>query len=348
MKKSVTTSILSLLCLVLVTHSLFGQRYMERLSRGAIAIPQSDGSVYLSWRLLATDSDAVSFNVYRNDGDGWSKINHSPIDESTIYIDKEANLKRHFSYQIEPLLDKEVLAKSDVHFLNQDGSDRNYLSVPIQKPEGGIVDGESFFYRANDASVADLDGDGEYEIILKWSPSNSKRPPQSGFTGNTIIDAYEYDGTLLWRINLGPNIRSGAAYTQFMVYDLDCDGKAEMVCKTADGSIDGVGQIIGDASADWRGYDKAKKKFYGRIVDGLEYLTVFDGQTGKARDTKTYIPNRYPLDGWGGVGGNGNNDAIGSRANRFSAGVAYLDGVKPSVVFCAWLVWANRCGCMGL
>ena len=107
-------------------------------------------------------------------------------------------------------------------------------------------------YRANDASAADLDGDGQYEIILKWDPSNSKDNSQSGYTGEVYVDAYKLDGTRMWRINLGRNIRAGAHYTQFMVYDLDGDGKAEVAMKTADGTVDGAGKVIGDPNADYR------------------------------------------------------------------------------------------------
>src|SRR5690606_34600931 len=122
-----------------------------------------------------------------------------------------------------------------------------------QQPSGGTTpDGVSYTYTANDASVGDLDGDGNYEIILKWDPTNSKDNAHSGYTGPVYIDAYKLDGTRMWRINLGRNIRAGAHYTQFLVYDLDGDGRAEIVFKTADGTVDGTGTTIGNASADHR------------------------------------------------------------------------------------------------
>lgn len=321
-------SLMLVLCQV-----LNAQRYMEKIDRGLVALPLSDGSVFLSWRMLASDVARVKFHVYRKENDSWAKLTDKALKNATCYINKGCNLDKVTSYKIVPVYKGQPLKQSSIVVVEAHSAIRNYFSIPIRKPIGGEIDGKKYSYHANDASVGDLDGDGQYEIILKWSPSNSKRPPQPGFTGNTILDAYKQDGSLVWRIDLGRNIRSGAAYTQFMVYDLDCDGKAELVCKTADGTIDGTGMVLGDKSADWRGHDPNLKKFYGRIVDGPEYLTVFDGKSGKAIDTKPYIPDRYPLDGWGGVGGNGNNDTIGSRANRFSAGVAYLDGEKPSVVF---------------
>ena len=139
------------------------------------------------------------------------------------------------------------------------------------------------------------------------------------------------DGTRLWRIDLGPNVRSGAATTNFLVFDFDGDGCAEICCKTGDGTVDGLGHRIGDAQVDWRTWDK-KSPTYGKIVNGPEYLTVFEGRTGKELDSKEYIPTRYPLDGWGGVGGNCGNDNTGGRSDRFTAGVAFLDGKTPSPV----------------
>ena len=132
---------------------------------------------------------------------------------------------------------------------------------------------------------------------------------------------------------LGKNIRDGEHYTQFMVYDLDGDGRAEVACKTADGSIDGQGNTIGDATKDWRTMDERSRSF-GRVLDGPEFLTIFDGRSGEALKTVDYVPNRDPIDGWGGIGGNGGNDNYGNRCDRFLACVAYLDGVRPSLVMC--------------
>src|SRR5690606_31855235 len=161
---------------------------------------------------------------------------------------------------------------------------QEYLDIPIDKPEGGTTpDGVVFNYSPNDISVGDLDGDGEYEIILKWDPSNAKDNSHSGYTGNVYIDAYKIDGSFLWRIDLGKNIRAGAHYTQFIVYDLDSDGKAEVAFKTADGTIDGSGTVIGNATADYRNPE-------GRILFGPEYLTVFNGETGAAMATTDYLP----------------------------------------------------------
>ncbi|MDR1505187.1 MAG: rhamnogalacturonan lyase, partial [Prevotella sp.] len=194
------------------------------------------------------------------------------------------------------------------------------LNIPLDIPSPGVTpDGQTYTYAPNDASVGDVDGDGEYEIILKWDPSNAHDNSHNGYTGNVYIDCYKLSGEKLWRIDLGRNIRAGAHYTQFMVYDLDNDSKAEIVMKTADGTIDGKGIIIGKADADYRNK-------YGFIIEGPEYLTVFNGQTGEAMSTIDYIPRRGDVSAWG--------DARGNRVDRFLARVAYLDGEYPSVVMC--------------
>lgn len=307
---------------------------MENLGRGLIAIKKDDGKIFLGWRLLATDADDIGFNVYRSaDGKDAQKINQSPVTNSTNYTDETANNSTSLTYFVRPVNKGKEEKQSASFTISAGAPAQQYLSIPLQIPKGGEVEGSKFTYSANDASVADLDGDGEYEIILKWDPSNAKNPPQTGFAGNTILDAYKMNGKLLWRIDLGKNIRSGAAYTQFMVYDFDGDGRAEMMVKTADGTIDGKGKVIGDSTKDWRTFGDAKSPLYGKVANGPEYLTVFNGLTGAALATETYLSSRYPLDGWGGIGGNGGNDNSAGRSDRFTACVAYLDGKLPSAVF---------------
>jgi rhamnogalacturonan endolyase len=306
--------------LVGLTASAQAQRQMENLTRGIVAVKQGEGAVYVGWRLFGTDPEKLAFNLYRVSGSGAPlKINEQPITGATNFIDHVADANQPLEYFVRPVLDGKELAPSKP----APAWDEDYLEIPIQPIAG---------YRPGDASIADLDGDGEYEIVLHQA-SNPKDNSFAGVTGAPILDAYELDGTHLWRINLGINIRDGEHYTQFMVYDLDGDGKAEMACKTADGTTDGTGQIIGDKSKDWRTH-KPGDRTDGRILDGPEYFTIFDGQTGKALKTVDYIPNRYPIDGWGGIGGNGGNDSYGNRCDRFMACVAYLDGVRPSVVMC--------------
>lgn len=282
-------------------------RQMEYLDRAPVAVKVDEG-VFVSWRVLGTDDEAIAFNLYR---DG-QKINSAPISSSTNYLDREGTADATYSIRA-VLKGKEQAATETVNVWG-----KNYHSLPLQKPaDGQNPDGIAYTYSANDASVGDLDGDGKYEIILKWDPSNSKDNAHSGITGEVFLDAYKWDGTRLWRIGLGKNIRAGAHYTQFMVYDLDGDGKAEVALKTADGTTDGTGKVIGDPDADYRNEE-------GRILTGPEYLTVFDGETGKAVVTNDFEPARGNICDWG--------DCYGNRGDRFLAGIAYLDGKRPSLI----------------
>ncbi|HTG69770.1 MAG TPA: SGNH/GDSL hydrolase family protein [Candidatus Udaeobacter sp.] len=283
-------------------------RDMEYLDRAPVAIKMETGN-YIGWRMLGLDPDEIGFNVYR---DGV-KLNDTLIRASTNYTDAagtDASV-----YHITSVLNGvEQVATSNFGVWQQ-----QYKSVPLQKPADDYTkDGQPYSYSAGDASVGDLDGDGKYEIVMLWSPSNSKDNSQSGYTGIVYMDAYKLDGTRIWRINLGPNIRAGAHYTQFMVYDLDGDGCAEVTFKTADGTIDGTGKAIGDPSKDYRNST-------GYVLLGNEYLTVFEGATGKALTTVDYDPPRGDVAAWG--------DAYGNRVDRFLAAVAYLDGEHPSLIF---------------
>lgn len=286
-----------------------GKRQMEWLKRGLVAIQTGQG-VYLSWRWLGYEPDGIAFHVYR---DG-RRITAEPLRQGTNWLDPAGRIGS--VYQVAAIMDGLEQPPCDP----VDVLPEPFWRIPIQKPADGVTpDGEAYTYHANDASVGDLDGDGEYEIVLKWDPSNSHDNAHKGYTGNVVLDAYKLDGQLLWRIDLGVNIRAGAHYTQFMVYDLDGDGRAEVACKTADGTVDGVGQVIGDATADYRNPD-------GFILEGPEYLTVFDGPTGRALATVPYEPPRGNVADWG--------DTKGNRVDRFLACIAYLDGCRPSLVMC--------------
>ena len=321
---------------------------VENLGRGVIALRTGDASVYVGWRLLGTDPAGLAFNLYRATGAAQPvRLNESPLVTTTDFVDTSADLSQENSYTVRPVLGGVELPPGAGFKLRASAATLPYLDIPLQRPDGGNVEvpaghvTQAVTYSPNDASVADLDGDGEYEIVLKWDPSNARDNSSAGLSGRQLIDAYTLDGTLLWRIDLGRNIRSGAHYTQFMVYDLDGDGRAEIACKTADGTVDGVGAVIGDASKDYRSLlvptdgilaTATNDPRYGKVLAGPEYITVFDGRTGGALATANYIPGRDPVDGWGGIGGNGNNDVTGNRFDRFLAGVAYLDGRHPSVI----------------
>ncbi|WP_328470663.1 rhamnogalacturonan lyase [Actinoplanes sp. NBC_00393] len=369
---------------------------LERLDRGLVAATTSEG-VFLSWRLLgseatghsATGLTGTNFHVHR---DG-RRI--ATVTDSTNYLDKAGAATS--KYRVTPVKGGPAATATPWATSHHD--------LPLQKPADGVTPaGETYTYAANDMSVGDMDGDGRYEYVVKWDPSNSKDVSQVGWTGPVYIDTYRADGTLLHRIDLGVNIRAGAHYTQFLVYDFDGNGRAEMMLKTAPGTrtirngrshyikngfqkeadyrmsaadyyqhvvemflgwhehpevvagrwpatleqafgitpqyqyplsradAEALTDYFMDVYAPSRSTRNNLRAFEGFIVDGPEYLTVFDGATGRELQTIDYKPGRHD-DGlmWG-------DYAMariepGNRVDRFLAGVAYLDGKRPSAVF---------------
>jgi len=303
---------------------------MEKLDRGVVAVRPS-WTNYVSWRMLGTDSEGVTFDLYRD-----GQLVKEGIRETFV----TDNGTKDSKYKVVAKLGSEVVDES-----KEASTWDKYLTLQLDRPTGS-----GCTYTPNDMSVGDVDGDGEYELFVKWDPSNSQDNSVNGKTGNVFIDCYKLDGTKLWRIDLGVNIRAGAHYTQFMVYDFDRDGKAEMICKTGPGSMDATGKFVNlaatdnainsssvDNKKDWRNSN-------GRITGGQEYLTVFRGQTGEALHTIFYNPNRNMTYGgaadgsanWGEPDGKSDKASYGNRGERFLAAVAYLDGpTKPaSGIFC--------------
>jgi len=298
------------------------ERQTEFLDRGVIAL-KSDEGVFVSWRLLADEYDKdVKFNVYRN----GEKLNTHALDV-TNYLDAAGSPAD--TYTVETLVNGKFTEKNDVKAASKD-----YLSIPMQKPEGGTLsNGQAYTYSVNDSGVGDLDGDGELEVIVKWYPSNAIDSSYATPTGPTIFDAYKLDGTLLWRMNMGHNLTSGAHYNQFVVADFDGDGKSEFLIKTADGTktygaTDGkfdsskVVSLIGNPDNDGKYVNSG-----GHVFGGPEYVSVFNGETGKVIDTIDYAFPVGEEDGgasWG--------DTWFNRSDRFLSGLAYLDGKKPSAI----------------
>lgn len=332
---------------------------MEKLDRGLVAVPTSTTANFVSWRLLGTDDKAnTTFDLLRNGtviASGLTKTNYQDTQGSATA-----------RYQVVTKVNgAEIETSAEVMPWG-----KKYLSLKLDRPAGGTDSkwtntdntvgptSATYAYYPNDMSVGDVDGDGQYELFLKWESTHAQDNSRShGATGNTFIDCYKLDGTRLWRIDLGQNIRDGAHYTQFMVYDFDGDGKAEMMCKTAAGSKDGLGNYVNQAATDEtiKGHDNTKdyRNSGGHILQGPEYLTVFSGLTGKAIHTTWYLPGRagtgsktssgsstteggselgkvstYPNGFWG--------DNYGGRSERFLGAVAYINGAdKPACgIFC--------------
>ena len=353
---------LTLLLSALLPMGVFSQKptdtpvsQMEKLDRGLVVIPYNlFGGHFVSWRLFGTDDANTTFELLKNGESVMSNIMQTTsvrvtggkaTDKYQVVtyqngkmVDTTPEVSPWAKYYLEVKLDKPA-----------DGKTKPYTTT-IDKETVSFPDGQDYSYSPNDCSVGDVDGDGQYEIFVKWDPSNSKDNSQNGVTGIVYIDCYRLDGTKLWRIDLGKNIRAGAHYTQFMVYDFDGDGKAEMMCKTAPGSKDGEGNYVNQAATDENIKAASNTKDWvsegsGRINGGQEYLTVFNGQTGKAIHTIAYYPNRNAKAelsdasgsfNWDSRSGKSDKGNYGNRGERYLAAVAYLGGAdaNPSGVFC--------------
>lgn len=299
-------------------------RDTEWLDRGVVAIPSEEGN-FISWRLLVDEySKDITFNIYKN----GKKLNNKPL-HVTNFTDKAG--KADQTYKVETLFNGKPIDEASVTV-----EENKYLSIPLQIPEGGTTPTGDYTYSANDASVGDLDGDGEYEIILKWRPSNAMMALEDVITGPTIFDAYKLDGTLLWRMNMGMNLTSGPQYHQFVVADMNSDGKSEFLIKTGDGTrvygaTDGVYDenklisVVGNLEDDGRWINDG-----GHQVTGPEYVSVFNGETGEVIDT---IDFAFPVEKEEGDQGASWGDTFYNRSDRFLSGVAYLDGNKPSAIY---------------
>ena len=289
------------------TYKALSQRNMEYLTRGLVAVNTSD-YVFVSWRIFATDGDSVQFNLYR---DG-AKITDTPLSDISNYSDSSGT--KSSMYYLETVFTSgrtEISTPVAVW-------EKEYKTIDMQLPASN--------YYPNDASIGDINGDGELEIIVKVQMANPDNTGSGSKLDPVFLQAYKLNGTMMWEINLGVNIRPGSHYTQFMVYDLDNDGIAEIACKTAPGTMDGTGTYLStgpaatdDDAADYRTSD-------GMVLSGPEYLTVFNGLTGAEIATVDYIVPRGNINNWG--------DGYGNRVDRFLAAVAYLDGVHPSLVMC--------------
>ena len=308
------------------------QTNIEHLGRGLIVTRAENKGNFVSWRYLATDSLPTTFDLLRN-GDAIK----TDISTSTSYTDTYGTSAH--TYQIVTKINGEAIDTTDAVTPWTDYYWQIHLDLPTAK---------GYTYSPNDCSVGDVDGDGEYELFVKWDPSNSKDNSQDGVTGNVYLDCYKVDWTAggagttpekLWRVDLGKNIRAGAHYTQFMVYDFDGDGRAEMMCKTGPGSKDGTDNYVSAAGTDSKILECNNTKTWrnsgGKIDGGYEFLTVFEGLTGKALHTVFYKPNRNATTigtestgtfNWDDRSGKTDKASYGNRGERYLAAVAHLDG----------------------
>ena len=332
-------NIFSVIAFVLMA-TLSASASAERLNRHVVAVPQSaSGSKYLvTWRMLDTDDDYTTFDVLRN-----GELVAQDINSSTNFLDTKGSktaqyqiITRQYGYPVDTT--EAVRPWQNV-----------FMQVKLDRPADVTFHDKTNTYSPNDCSVADADGDGNLELLVKWEPSYPADNSQGGFTGPTFFDCYkllESDGKItaqrLWRIDMGHNIRSGPHYVPFLFYDFDGDGRAEFIVKTGSGTLDGKGRYVSDVADEQeiRSVDNRKEFLNGggQVMYGPEFLTVFNGETGRAIHTVYYNPNRGCFVGgapegrfdiWG--------DDYGNRSERYLATVAHLDASHPdraSAVMC--------------
>ena len=297
---------LTVVMLLMNMSIVVAQRHMENLDRGLVAVKVNTG-VFVSWRTQGYEWYDVTYNLYR---DG-SKINSEPLEVSN-YQDDAGTINSEYS--VAAIIKGVVQEPCPVvkPLSNQ------YLEIPmVTRPAG---------YEVNDATAADLDGDGEYEIIVKriihdWTVEA---------TQFAFFEAYKMDGTLMWEINVGPNIMSSSAVEiNIAAFDFDEDGKAEVFMRTSEGTIFGDGTEIGDTDGDnitnYR-YSVVQSGNMEYMQEGPEFLSLINGETGAELDRVDFIPRISSAWWWG-----GNTKAYGHRANKFFFGAPYLDGIHPSL-----------------
>lgn len=291
-------------------------RNMETLDRGVVAMKVSDGT-YISWRRLGTEPADTKFELYRNQ----EKIAEGAV---TNYSDPDGQLGDNYTVVCNGSMSAPAAVLED-----------NYIEIPMaQTPESDVMntDRNGIYYGAytpGDGTYGDIDGDGQYEVVILWCPPDAKDAASGGRTGKAYIDAYKLDGTFMWRIDMGYNIRAGAHDTMLMVADFNNDGKSEMILRTSDGTIDGQGNVIGDASRGLTYEGSWAEMNGGKNLQGPLYVTCFDGETGKALDTIDFYPQNTigSMETCYSFG-----DDFGNRCERYNSTLAYLDGVTPSVV----------------
>ena len=289
----------------------------EKLNRGLVAIHNGGGKVSVAWRYQENDPLDVAFDLYRGD----VKLNDAPLTASTFYTDTQVDTTVDQVYTVR-VAGRDAVEPGAAFTLT--ARSKAWLEIPI-KPVEDFAEG---YYTPNDGTVADLDGDGEYEIVVKLETRTYDNSRAGICDEGLLLDAYKLDGTFLWRVDLGLNIRQGVHYTQMMLYDFDGDGKAELAVKTAEGTKFGDGTVIGDTDGDgrtdYRDLDP-QSRTYGMILEGPEFLSVIEGATGKELARADFISRDDPYSF---------GDVEGNRVDRFLGGAGYFDGKRPSILIC--------------
>lgn len=326
-KKLLATSALALL----VSMGANAQRFTDKLDRGLVAVKTTKG-VYCSWRIQADEYYDVKYNLYR---DG-TKVNAEPLDVSNF---TDTSGSESSQYTVKAVLNgvEQQASKAATVFKS------NYKEIKI-KHDASL----KATYEPNDACCADVDGDGEVEILMKFNNKEEIEQlyPKNGPTINgvetkeySMLACLKQDGTVLWWVNCGPNMGDFQNNEQNIVgYDWDMDGKAEVVMRLEEGSTvhmaDGTTYTIGadgKNGTSWKNYrePKASGSVEWFTHYGKEFLWYCEGATGKPYQCIDF-PLKRLEDGetdlkaaWG--------DGYGHRSSKYFFGAPYLDGKHPSI-----------------
>ena len=263
-------------------------------ARGMVALPKSEKEVYLGWRTYTGDSPTQAFNIYRSsDGGARVKINDAPILGSTDFVDRTAPRTKSNLWELAVVKDDKLIDWGESASLPANARPQSYVSIKLK--------GE---YPFSKVGIADLDGDGKIDFVIK-QPQQTSDPGVWQLSTNTFkVEAYRSDGTFLWRNDLGWNIEQGVWWSPMVVADFDGNGKAEVALKSAP-------------------MEPVYRNAAGRILDGPEYLSVWNGSTGQ-EITRVDWPPRGKIENWG--------DNKGNRASRHLIGLAKLDGKRTSLL----------------
>jgi autotransporter-associated beta strand protein len=295
---------------LLTNMSVNAQRPMEKLDRSIVA-QQTAAGVYVNWRIPSEEWYNTAYNIYR---DGV-KLNDGAITGASNFID--ANGSTSSTYTVTSIKN----GIESVHSKAASVLTTPYLQIKMRDLPASLN------YELNDATAADLDGDGQYEIIVKRLNNDFENLTTDKFS---YFEAYKLDGTFLWAIDVGPNIINDVELN-ILAYDFDGDGKAEVVMRSSEGTIDGQGNKIGDTNGDnITNYRSTGIRINNSpyMIEGPEFISLYDGVTGKELDRLDFIA-RAPLSQWGPAGCN--EGQLAHRSNKFFFGAPFLDGKKPSI-----------------